>query len=240
MEHMDSDDLWELQAGRWHSPVLPLLASHVLAKRAGLGRATCSVRQRTRWATLGLLWFAAAAKPSLFGEPKSAVRTIAQQCFDPRHAPLQILARLACCRGGFPVLAEQHIGSSKGANASRRFDCRSSRVLPGLLQAIGGEAPVDDRGLGGPQDAGRREGAPVVAQVRPGWRRRHLVRVPCMCVPEHACPNDQACCSCAYARRISAWNVGVTCLMQLPQAFGSPPCKHAVTSLLCWLYGEPC
>ena len=47
VEHMDTDDLWELQAG-WPSPALPQLASHVLAKRAGLGRAAWSVPKRTR------------------------------------------------------------------------------------------------------------------------------------------------------------------------------------------------
>ena len=59
MEHLDSDDLWELQAGRRHPPALPLLASHVLAKRAGLARAAWSVRQRTRWeARLVSVWLA--------------------------------------------------------------------------------------------------------------------------------------------------------------------------------------
>ena len=47
VEHMENDDLWELQA-RWPSSRLPLLAAHVLARRAGLGRAAFSVPQRTR------------------------------------------------------------------------------------------------------------------------------------------------------------------------------------------------
>ena len=46
-----------------------------------------------------------------------------------------------------------------------------------VFQARGGPAPVDDRGLGGAQDAGRREGTSLVAQVRAGSRRRHLVEL---------------------------------------------------------------
>ncbi len=91
VEHMDSDDLWELQAGRWHSPVLPLLASHVLAKRAGLGRAAGSVCQRTRWVSFRVMRRIAAASASLFGQPESAVRPVAYQYLGSSRSPFNMI-----------------------------------------------------------------------------------------------------------------------------------------------------
>ena len=88
VEHMDSDDLWELQAGRRHSPALPLHASHVLAKRAGLGRAAWSVRQRAR----------CGGRLTLVGRPqlRSRHRCCTKPCLAIGHAE-QVRACLAWC-----------------------------------------------------------------------------------------------------------------------------------------------